>query len=94
MPLTGEAKRNYQRGYMRRLRAGKPAAKPKPAPMSNGCAWCGRSDRTLVGEAGVMICAPCITQANVVIAEARAAAKRRMVVDWDEDPLPDLARAS
>jgi hypothetical protein len=91
MPLTGEAKKLYQREYMRRRRAGKPAAKPKPVPVSNGCAWCGRSDHILVGENAVMICAPCIEQAHVAIAEARAAKKRAAVDVWDDDSdlLPD-----
>jgi hypothetical protein len=92
MPLQGEAKKLYQREYMRRLRAGKPTAKPRPMPkpemttQPQSCAWCGRSGKSafLVGENAVMICERCIEEASVAIAEARAAKKRAALYPRDD----------
>jgi ClpX C4-type zinc finger len=66
MPLTGQAKVDYQRHYMRRKRNG---SKPR------ACSFCdepGTPDRLLVGDdENCTICEACITLAVARIAEAR-----------------------
>jgi hypothetical protein len=67
MPLTGQAKVDYQRHYMRRKRNGSQA---KPSV----CSFCdetGSNDRLLVGDGCAIICEACITLAVARIAEAR-----------------------
>lgn len=68
----------------------------KAAPEATACAWCGRSDRMLVGDRGILICAACVTQASIEIAEAQAAKKRvAAAVDiWGADATDDLPDSS
>jgi hypothetical protein len=71
----------------RRYRAKLRAAHSPPvtaSPASDGCAWCGRSGGTLVGERG-MICAKCIEEAHVAIAEARAAKRRAALIPREDE---------
>jgi hypothetical protein len=71
----------------RRHRARRRAANPSPvttAPASDRCAWCSRLGGTMVGENGVMICAKCIDEAHVAIAEARAAKRRIAALRQDQ----------
>jgi ClpX C4-type zinc finger len=66
MALTGQAKVDYQREFMRRKRNGS-AAKPR-------CSFCrepGNADRLLVGDQDCVICEQCITLAVARVAEAR-----------------------
>jgi hypothetical protein len=75
MALTGRAKNEYQRDYMRRKRNGGVA---KPSVVT--CSFCGEpgsSDRLLVGDQeDCIICEECITLAVARIAEARGQAPR------------------
>jgi hypothetical protein len=70
MALSGPAKSEYQREYMRRKRNGSQA---KPSVVT--CSFCdepGSSDRLLVGDdENCTICEECITLAVARIAEAR-----------------------
>jgi ribosomal protein L37AE/L43A len=64
--LTGQAKAEYQREYMRRKRNGS-AAKPS-------CSFCdepGSAERLLVGDSDCVICEQCIALATARVAEAR-----------------------
>jgi hypothetical protein len=66
MALSGQAKVDYQREFMRRKRNGS-AAKPR-------CSFCdepGSAERLLVGDQDHIICEDCITLAVARIAEAR-----------------------
>jgi hypothetical protein len=66
MALSGQAKADYQREFMRRKR-NRRAANPT-------CSFCGEawsSDRLLVGDEDAIICEQCITLAGAVIAKAR-----------------------
>jgi hypothetical protein len=67
MALTGHAKGDYQRDYMRRRRD---AAKVRAVTCSF-CGEAGSSDRLLVGDEDCTICEDCITLAVARIAEAR-----------------------
>ncbi len=66
MALTGNAKAEYQREYMRRTRSTR--------PRSATCSFCGEAggrDRLLVGDADAIICEACIALAVARIAKAR-----------------------
>lgn len=67
MVLSGQAKGEYQRDYMRRKRD---AAKPS-VPTCSFCGEAGSSDRLLMGDADAIICEACITLAVARIAHAR-----------------------
>jgi ClpX C4-type zinc finger len=67
MVLSGKAKGEYQREYMRRKRN---AAKPS-VPTCSFCGEAGSSGRLLVGDEDCAICEECITLAVARIAEAR-----------------------
>jgi hypothetical protein len=75
MPLTGEAKKVYQRDYMRRCRAGLPTRAP-PKPKGRCCSLCGRppSSKRIVIESGrgVRICETCVAESAALIAEKKA----------------------
>jgi ClpX C4-type zinc finger protein len=69
MALSGTAKAEYQREYMRRKRNGSQARPSEPT-----CSFCGEAgsgDRLLVGDQDCIICEDCITLAVARIAEAR-----------------------
>ncbi len=69
MALSGAAKAEYQREYMRRKRNGSQA---KPSlPTCSFCDEAGSQDRLLVGDGCAIICEACITLAVARIAEAR-----------------------
>jgi hypothetical protein len=90
--MTSSERSRRRRARLRAAHVQAAAQQPEAA----ACAWCGRGG-VLVGDHGVMICAPCIEQASIEIAEARAARKRAAVGMWDDDvidPLPDSTRAS
>jgi hypothetical protein len=72
--MTGLERLHRHRAKLRDARVQAVAEGHKP--QAAACAWCGRSDRMLVGENAVMICAPCIEEASVAVREARAAKKR------------------
>src|SRR5262249_10199713 len=76
MPLQGEAKKLYQREYMRRQRAGLPTRAP-PKPKGQCCSLCGRSpsrERIVIASGrGVRICETCVAEVAVLIAETKAA---------------------
>ena len=66
MALSGQAKAEYQRTYMRRRRCAE-ASQPR-------CDFCGEpgsAERLLVGDRDCVICEDCITLAAARIAEAR-----------------------
>jgi hypothetical protein len=74
MPLSGQAKTEYQREYMRRRRSNGLAKRAKPAT----CSFCndpGCADRRLVSDLDgiVFICEGCLAMALAMaeIAEAR-----------------------
>jgi hypothetical protein len=69
MALTGEAKGEYQRDYMRR-RCNATAAKPR-VTVGSFCDEPGSPDRLLVGDADCAICEECIGPAVTRIAAAR-----------------------
>jgi ClpX C4-type zinc finger len=69
MALSGTAKAEYQRDYMRRKRNGS-LAKPS-VPTCSFCGEAGSQDRLLVGDQDCIICEACITLAVARIAEAR-----------------------
>ena len=60
MALTGQAKADYQREYMRRRRNG--AAKPS-AVVCSFCDEPGSPDRLLVGDQDTIICEACVSLA-------------------------------
>jgi formylmethanofuran dehydrogenase subunit E len=69
MALSGAAKAEYQRDYMRRRRN---AGTTRPDAVT--CSFCGEhgsADRLLVGDQDAIICEECITLAVARIAEAR-----------------------
>jgi hypothetical protein len=66
MALTGQAKAEYQRTYMRRRRSAEVAQ-----PSCSFCGEPGSSERLLVGDQDCTICEECIALATVRIAEAR-----------------------
>ena len=66
MALSGTAKAEYQREYMRRKRNGSQAK-----PTCSFCGEAGSQDRLLVGDQDCIICEDCITLAVARIAEAR-----------------------
>jgi membrane glycosyltransferase len=68
MALSGTAKAEYQRDYMRRKRNGSQA---KPGVSCSFCGEAGSQDRLLVGDQDCIICEDCITLAVARIAEAR-----------------------
>jgi hypothetical protein len=86
MPLQGEAKKLYQRKYMRKLRAGLPTAKPRPPkrppvkpeqrkrppPRCMFCTKPASAKRILVGDGFTHICERCVTKASHVIRRSRA----------------------
>jgi hypothetical protein len=68
MALTGAAKLQYQREYMRRRR------NARSAGVDPCCSFCdepGSGDRLLVGDQDAIICEDCITLAVARVAEAR-----------------------
>ena len=69
MALTGQAKAEYQRQYMRRIRNG--SAKATKRPTCSFCAEAGSLERLLVGDQTCAICEECVTLAVARIAEAR-----------------------
>jgi hypothetical protein len=74
MPLQDEAKKLYQREYMRRRRAGLPTRAP-PKPKGKCCSLCSRPpsrERTvIVSERGVRICETCVAEVAELIAESK-----------------------
>jgi len=74
MPLEGEAKRLYQREYMRRRRAGLPTRAP-PKPKGQCCSFCGQPpsrERIVIASArGVRICESCVKEVAALIAAQR-----------------------
>lgn len=79
--LKGKAKREYQRNYMRRWRAQRPAQPPEPAEPSESkvsatlatfaqrCLICD-SGRVLVPVGpSFCLCKACVTEANACLAE-------------------------
>jgi len=61
MALSGQAKSEYQREYMRRKRNG---AQAKPSVVT--CSFCdepGSADRLLVGDDSTLICEACVSLA-------------------------------
>ena len=75
MPLTGEAKKLYQREYMRRQRAGLPTRAP-PKPKGKCCSLCGQppnQERIVIASGrGVRICETCVAEVAALIAEEKA----------------------
>ena len=74
MALSGQAKSEYQREYMRRKRNG---AQAKPSVVT--CSFCdepGSADRLLVGDDSTIICKACVSLAVASIPEARGQAPR------------------
>jgi ClpX C4-type zinc finger len=87
MPLQGEAKKDYQRDYMRRRRAGlltprrpkaaPPPVKPAPEKPKPHCWFCGETasdERFLIGKGhpqDVHICESCVAEATALIAKQR-----------------------
>jgi ClpX C4-type zinc finger len=70
MPLSGEAKKLYQREYMRRLRAGLAPVKPRSSRLSC-CSFCGElasEECPLVEGECARICGACIAAAAEMIA--------------------------
>ena len=67
MALTGYAKAEYQRDYMRRKRNGSQAN----VLTCGFCGEAGSDDGLLVGDEDCIICEECITLAVARIAEAR-----------------------
>jgi hypothetical protein len=65
MALSGQAKAEYQREYMRRRRA------EAPRPSCSFCGEAGSSERLLVGDQDCVICEECIALATARIAEVR-----------------------
>jgi hypothetical protein len=66
MALSGQAKAEYQRTYMRRRRGAEASQR--------GCNFCcepGSNDRLLVGDQDCVICEQCVALATARIAEAR-----------------------
>src|SRR5262245_52576254 len=81
------------RRHRAKLRAARAQAGHKPS--ATACAWCGRSDRILVGENAVMLCGACIEAAAVAVREARAARRRAAAaVDALNDDVTDLLPGS
>ena len=85
--LTGEAKRNYQREYMRRRRAGLPTAAsrpPKPKPPEKPirqryCSFCYElfDRRNLFRGVDGAICETCVCQAVTALQPAALVAALR-----------------
>jgi hypothetical protein len=65
MALSGQAKAEYQREYMRRRRG------EAPQPSCSFCGEPGSSERLLVGDQDCVICEECIALATARIAEVR-----------------------
>jgi hypothetical protein len=66
MALSGQAKAEYQRDYMRRRR--------RTEAWQPGCSFCGEpgsNERLLVGDQDCVICEECIALATARIAEVR-----------------------
>jgi hypothetical protein len=75
MPLTGQAKTDYQRRYMRNRRAKQAAAKPTPVSVQR-CDFCGQpKSGMLVGsrDGFAKICEACVMEAVEVIRRSRPA---------------------
>jgi hypothetical protein len=74
MPLAGEAKKLYQREYMRRRRKGLPTRAP-PKPKGKCCSLCGQPpSQELIVIAfgrGVRICESCVAEATALVAAHR-----------------------
>jgi hypothetical protein len=74
MPLEGEAKRHYQREYMRRQRAGLPT-RGQPKLKGQCCSLCSRSpnqERIVIESGrGIRICESCVTEVALMIAAQR-----------------------
>jgi hypothetical protein len=66
MALSGTAKADYQREYMRRKRYARASQ-----PVCSFCGEHGTAERLLVGDADAVICEQCVALAVVRIAEAR-----------------------
>jgi ClpX C4-type zinc finger len=78
MPLQDEAKKLYQREYMRRRRAGLPTRAP-PKPKGKCCSLCSRPPSreriVIVSERGVRICETCVAEVAELIAEIKKNAR-------------------
>jgi hypothetical protein len=74
MPLQGEAKKDYQREYMRRRRAGLPTRASKPK--GKCCSLCGQPpsrERIVIASGrGIRICECCVAEASALIAAQHA----------------------
>jgi ClpX C4-type zinc finger len=74
VPLQGEAKKLYQRDYMRRRRAGLSTRTPRPKGQC--CSVCGRPpsrERIVIDSGrGVRICEDCVAEVAALIAAQRA----------------------
>jgi hypothetical protein len=75
MPLQGEAKKLYQREYMRRRRMGLPTRAP-PKPKDKCCSLCGQApsqERIVIASGrGIRICESCVMDVAKLVAAQRS----------------------
>jgi hypothetical protein len=72
VPLQGEEKKQYQREYMRRVRAGQALATKLRSSRLIACSFCGEvasPERPLVASDHARICAGCAAAAAEMIAK-------------------------